>query len=140
MIIHGYAESIREGKFPEGSLEKSAEAISGEAVDLEKRIKDLLYLEKLDKSFNTPVKQEIIDLAEQVMSSVNRFRVLRPEIAWDIDIASFLITGQKKQWSVALDNLLDNQLRYAKSRITIALRAGQNSQKAILRIWNDGRP
>jgi signal transduction histidine kinase len=140
MIIHGYAESIREGKFPEGSLEKSAEAISGEAEQLEKRIKDLLYLEKLDKSSKNPDKQEIIDLAEQINFCVNRFRWRRPEVSWEISIINLFISGRKEQWGVLLDNLIDNQLRYAQSRIRITMDIQKDTQEVILRIWNDGPP
>ncbi len=140
MIIHGYAESIREGVFPEGSLEKSAEAISGEAEQLEKRIKDLLYLEKLDKSFAEPKNYESIDLAQQINICVNRFRWRRAEVSWDINIMPLIIWGQREQWGVVLDNLIDNQLRYAEKRIRISVKLQQDSQKAILRIWNDGPP
>jgi two-component system sensor histidine kinase CssS len=100
----------------------------------------LLYLEKLDNSFRETVNKDAINLAELINICANRFRQLRPEISWEIDNFNLLVSGPKEQWTVLLDNLFDNQLRYAKKRITIVLRPGQNSQKSILRIWNDGPP
>ncbi|HFL3828638.1 TPA: sensor histidine kinase, partial [Clostridioides difficile] len=46
------------------------------------------------------------------------------------------INGDIEQWRVVLENLLDNQIRYANNEICISLILKNN--KALLKIWNDG--
>ena len=52
---------------------------------------------------------------------------------------SFCTTGDREQWGVAIDNMLDNQIRYAVKRIVLPLDAlADTTEKVLLRIWNDG--
>ena len=48
--------------------------------------------------------------------------------------------GDKEQMSVVLENILDNQIRYAENLIKISLRKdnGANKDTLILKFWNDG--
>ena len=48
MVIRSYSEAVGDGIFPKGDLKSSMRIISSEAERLEKRIKDLLYLSKLE--------------------------------------------------------------------------------------------
>ncbi len=49
MVIRSYSHAIRDGIYPKGGdLDNSVQIIDEEAARLEKRIRNLLYLTKLD--------------------------------------------------------------------------------------------
>ncbi|MDR6881122.1 HAMP domain-containing protein [Bacillus sp. 3255] len=147
MVIRSYAQSIQDGVFPKGSLSESVGVIMKEGERLEKRIRDLLLLNKLnyvtarEKPFRSFALQEVV---EDVME---RLRYRRPEIEWQTELSPVTLAGDPDQWKIALENMLDNQLRYAKSCIRIVLTphpVGECTAAAdgfsLLRLSNDGPP
>ncbi|UYZ14339.1 ATP-binding protein [Brevibacillus sp. WF146] len=60
------------------------------------------------------------------------------DVRWEESLEPVTVTGDREQWGVLLENLLDNQTRYARERIFLSLR--QEAGKAVLRIGNDGPP
>jgi len=45
----------------------------------------------------------------------------------------------RQQWSVAMENLLDNQMRYAQSRVEVALNYKEEPSACLeVRVYNDG--
>ncbi|MEC0231826.1 HAMP domain-containing sensor histidine kinase [Paenibacillus alba] len=144
MVIRSYAQSIQDGVFPKGTLSDSVGVIMKEGERLEKRIRDLLLLNKLnyvtarDKPFKAFEIQTVIE------DVVERLRYRRPEIEWEMDLApSTQLVGDQEQWKIALENMLDNQLRYAKSRIQILVTTHEHATKGSfqlseLRMSNDG--
>ena len=139
MVIRSYAQSILDGVFPKKTLQASLETILQESERLEKRIRDLLYLNKLSYLSTRNKPFEAFKLTEVLKDCVERLRYQRPELDWRVELPEhWEITGEPKQWGVAIENILDNQMRYARGRIAItAVSRGESGQKA-LRIWNDG--
>ncbi|CAG7655775.1 sensor histidine kinase [Paenibacillus allorhizosphaerae] len=147
MVIRSYAQSIMDGLFPKGSLKESVEVIMKESDRLEKRVRDLLYLNKLNYVSSREKSLQPFDLKTVIEDVVERLRYRRTDIEWAVEADSdTMVCGDREQWGVALENLLDNQLRYAKGRITIEVQhpaesagadAGQPAQPTV-RIWNDG--
>ncbi|UUZ91464.1 HAMP domain-containing histidine kinase [Paenibacillus sp. P25] len=161
MVIRSYAQSILDGVFPQGTLQESVGVIMKEAGRLEKRIRDLLYLNKMNYLSSREKAFGPFALKPLIEETVERLRVRRTDTAWELEVPDTVMYGEKEQWGVALENLLDNQLRYAKSRIRIVLtpgkgsggtgeegagplrspRSGRNAPPApSLWIWNDGPP
>jgi two-component system sensor histidine kinase CssS len=139
MVIRSYAQAIADGIFPRGGLEGSIKVIDEEAERLEKRIKDLLYLTKLDYLFTLEPCFETINMAELLENVVGLLRWQRPELEWELDTDEVTFFGDKGQWKIALENILDNQIRYAKSRVSIKTSEDVEGNPAILlKIWNDG--
>ncbi|NLO22040.1 MAG: HAMP domain-containing histidine kinase [Syntrophomonadaceae bacterium] len=142
MVIRSYAQAIADGIFPKGGLEGSIEVIDKEAARMEKRVKDLLYLTKLDYLFTKRSSEEIIKIADLIQNIVELLRWQRPELNWQLDIAEIEFKGSLEQWKVVIENLLDNQIRYAETIIVI--RVSQhlvNKQPHMfIRIFNDGPP
>ncbi|NRF93463.1 HAMP domain-containing histidine kinase [Paenibacillus frigoriresistens] len=59
-----------------------------------------------------------------IMKEGERLRYRRPEIKWEMDLAPHTtLIGDQEQWKIALENMLDNQLRYAKSCIRIVVKS-----------------
>ncbi|NLJ48196.1 MAG: HAMP domain-containing histidine kinase [Candidatus Atribacteria bacterium] len=139
MVIRSYALSILDGIFPKGNLEASVLVIDQEAERLEKRNRDLLYLTKLDVLNETNQSQDQFRLDELIMEVMNRFQVRRKDIKWITDLENTNYFGDYEQWTVALENLLDNQVRYAQNTISISLKAQPNFQ-ILIQVGNDGPP
>jgi two-component system sensor histidine kinase CssS len=128
-----------DGIYPKGTLDGSILVINDEAERSEKRIRDLLYLTKLNYLSTGEREMKSFNLTELLEERLERFRCRRPELLWDVKLISFNTLGDHKQWGVALDNLLDNQMRYAVKRIVLSLdKQAETPEKVLLRIWNDG--
>ncbi|MDF2922915.1 MAG: two-component sensor histidine kinase [Paenibacillaceae bacterium] len=121
MVIASYTQSIQDGIYPQGSLENSLSVIEQESGRLDKKINDLLYLTKLDYlAAGGQIRQEI-KLDALVESVVDRLRWKRKELDYLIELAPSIIHGDPEQWVVAVENLLDNQIRYACSKVVVRL-------------------
>ncbi|MFD0682033.1 MULTISPECIES: HAMP domain-containing sensor histidine kinase [unclassified Paenibacillus] len=153
MVIHSYAQSILDGIYPKGTIANSVETIKSEATRLEKRIHDLLYLNKLNYLSARERKVFTFDLSVVIGDCVERLRYRQPELDWEVELPVLEVEGDAEQWGVAIENVLDNQLRYAKAKISITLNPSEEgangsqdadqaaaSGNAEIRLWNDGPP
>lgn len=135
MVIMSHAEAIIDGVYIE-SVEKTAEIIKEEAVVLERKIKQLLYLNTLDYSLENNLEKEEVDLRKVVMHIVNRFEIINSKIEWDLELEDITIISNEEKLKVAIENILENGLRYAESKIVVTLK--QEGEFAILDLYNDG--
>ncbi|MTI61547.1 MAG: HAMP domain-containing histidine kinase [Firmicutes bacterium] len=146
MVIKSYVQSINDGIFPKDSLENSLEVIAEETVRLEKRVHFLLGHTKYEYLSKHQVKEIEFNLAELIRKTVSNFKWRSLDIDWKIDLEPTIINGDKEKLRIALENLLDNQVRYAKSVIAIKLAKSEvlpgkdveNNLLYTLKIWNDG--
>lgn len=137
MVIRGYAQSIGDGIYPTGDLKGSAEVIDEEASRLEKKVVDLLYVTKLEYFKGQEMRLEPINLDKLVELLVSRFK-LRGNVEWTVEGHAGEMLGDGEQIRVAFENVLDNALRYAESRIHIQL---SHSETGVdISIENDGPP
>lgn len=130
-VIKSYIEATEDGI---ETKEKSLEIIKEQVDKLENKVHSLLYLNKLnyitDKVENLKAKT---DVAIVINSSVNKFKLIRPDINYKLDISNNQIyQGTYDMWEAIIDNLLNNFMRYAKKEIKITAK----NQKIIL--YNDG--
>lgn len=140
MVIRSYAQSIMDGVFPRKTLAGSVDVIMKESERLEKRIRDLLYLNKLNYFTSREKPHQPFDLKALLDDTVERLRCRRADIAWEVNAPeTVMLTGDREQWSVALENLADNQLRYAQSGIRLEVKSGAGGAP-VVRLWNDGPP
>ncbi|MDQ0229654.1 sensor histidine kinase [Metabacillus malikii] len=136
MVIRGYAQSVNDGIYPKGDLTSTMDVIEEESEKLEKKIKDLLYLTKLDfLSTKTPAKTPF-RLDQLVYEEVDRIKWAKPELEWDITLEEATVLGESEQWEKLVENLLENSLRYAVTVISISIKNTDN--QIVLRFWNDG--
>ncbi|SNS44626.1 two-component system, OmpR family, sensor histidine kinase CssS [Anaerovirgula multivorans] len=142
MVIRSYVQSIRDGIYPKGDLTNTLEVIEEEAECLEKRIRNLLYLTKLDYMETHKPQHQSFDIGELIKEVVERLRWQRSELDWHQKLTQIEVIGDIEQWRVALENLLDNQIRYAKEKIVISLTQKKKDNQGLVKIhiWNDGPP
>lgn len=139
MVIRGYTQSIKDGIFPKGDLEQTVEVIEGEAEKLEKKIKDLLYLTKLDYLSKQHPAHSPFLVSNTMLEVVDRLRWSKNELQWNVDLDDeAALEGDPEQWSKLFENVLENQLRYAKSKIDIHMKQEEDQIRIVIR--NDGPP
>jgi two-component system sensor histidine kinase CssS len=135
MVIMSHAEAIIDGIYVE-SVENTAEIIKNEAISLQKKLKQLIYLNTLDYILQNNNKNIKINLQELLLNTINRFKVINSKVAWKVNTSETCIYGNIDKIEVVIENILDNQLRYAKKKISINLE--EKGECIVLEIYNDG--
>ena len=131
--IKSYSESIKDGIYPYDTLEKSVDVIGENADRLEKKVYSLITYNKL--GYLTDDGEEILnlDMAPIVRKALLDCKVLRNDIKIIANIdEDVFFHGEEEPWRVVVENLLDNALRYAKTRVELSL------EKNLLEVFNDG--
>ncbi|MGM7723980.1 HAMP domain-containing sensor histidine kinase [Metabacillus sp. Hm71] len=136
MVIRGYAKSVNDGIFPKGDLTSTMDVIEEESEKLEKKIKDLLYLTKLDFLSTRKPTKAVFHLDQLVSDEVERIKWAKADLDWQLHLEEAEILGDAEQWEKLIENLLENSLRYAKNVISISIT--KTDQSILLRFWNDG--
>lgn len=133
MIIKGYTDSILSKKYPKGDLDSSLKVIDEETDRLNNMVKNILYLNKIDFLTNNYVNDDRTNVKELLDEEIERFKKLNNEIIWSVNIVQdSYVNGSIDQWESIFNNILDNQVRYAKSIIEI------NVTEEVIEISNDG--
>ncbi len=135
MVIMSHAQAIIDGMYIE-SVEETAEIIKDEAAILEKKIKQLLYLNTLSYTLENNSENIGFELHNLLFNIISRFEIVNSKIQWNLDIDKVIIKGNAEKIRVAIENILDNGLRYAERKIAIILK--KENFVAVLEIYNDG--
>ncbi|URZ14239.1 sensor histidine kinase [Clostridium felsineum] len=136
MVIMSHAEAIIDGIYID-SVEKTAEIIKDEAIRLEKKIKQMLYLNTLDYILENDVENKIINLNNLLYNMVDRFEIFNFDIKTDISEDAINFLGNEEKIKIAIENILDNALRYARKEIVLRLKRYKENL-AEIEIYNDG--
>lgn len=136
MVIQSYAEAINDKIYPKGDLVSSVDVIIKESAILKDKIANLLMYNRLEylKSHDDSKENLRIDL--MIEETLERFRLLKPEIVIDKNIEKTEIFSNKESWMSLIENLLDNQFRYAKTNIQIV--SSQSEDETYISFYNDG--
>lgn len=140
MVIRSFAESIKDGIYPKGDLISSVDTIDQEAERLEKKIKNILYLNKLDYMSTQDIERVHFSLDKLILETLDRFSFYNSKgnlLEKNLDLDPIRINGDREQWKIVFENLIDNSIRYADKRISISLK---KADKILFKIHNDGPP
>jgi two-component system, OmpR family, sensor histidine kinase CssS len=144
MVIQSYAQSIHDGIYPKGSLSETVQVIDDESERLKNLVQKLLYMTKLD--YLSSRQQEIherIPLTPLIEAAVDRLRWHRQDIHWSLNLPNVFVRGENEQLRVAMENILDNHIRYASQQISILVEekvTAENKKAVVIKFWNDGQP
>lgn len=130
--IKSYAESIKDGIYPYDTLEKSIDVIIENADRLERKAYSLLLLNRMDYLEDLPQDPSSVKMVPLVQTVILNLKVIRPEINIITNIEDLEFHGTDEQWRVCIENLLDNAIRYAVSRIVLTV-----NDKGLF-VFNDG--
>ncbi|MBB5183770.1 sensor histidine kinase [Catenisphaera adipataccumulans] len=130
--IKSYAESIKDGIYPYGTLDKSVDVIIENAQRLEDKVHNLLYLNRVEYLLTSDAEGVVTNMKEVIEQVVLNTKVIRPEIRIEMEIEEVFFDGLLEAWRVVIENIMENAFRYAKSYIKIELHEDN------LKISNDG--
>ncbi|WP_240837543.1 HAMP domain-containing protein [Acidaminobacter sp. JC074] len=118
MVLQGYMDALIHHQYPNGTPEASYEIIMKELDKLENLTKDLIILNKSDYLARNNVSMaslKLEDLFEKAVETLNNRQL-------DVVIEGYHhLTGDYESWMRIVENILTNQMRYAKSKIIIKL-------------------
>lgn len=132
MIIKGYAQSMIDG-MPVISEELPEEIILHEAVRLERKVKQLMHLNALGFSLEHTENKEQVQVDRILHVLGHKFHDVSG-LRINLDLSPLPCYGDGDALLVAFENILENQLRYAKSEINVVI------EKRQVSISNDGPP
>lgn len=137
MVIMSYAQAIIDGMYVD-STENTAKIIKNEAIRLEKKIKQVLYLNTLDYVLDNEEEQEDVYLDKLLTYLISNFQAMNADLSWLLNMKGkpAIILGNPDRIRVSIENILENQLRYAIKTIEVSLQ--ENHSFWMIEIKNDG--
>ncbi|MCL1996651.1 MAG: HAMP domain-containing histidine kinase [Defluviitaleaceae bacterium] len=138
MSIKCYAEGI---SFDVMDPKHASETILQETDRLSDLVTDLLYIAKMD-NIATAYKKEKVDLLEIVKNCMERHLVFANKkglkLSFKADKEPIYYECAKELILRAIDNLISNAIRYAKSEIVLS--CTKNAKQIEITVANDGLP
>lgn len=131
MVIMSHADAIIDGVYVK-NLQNTAQIIKNEAAALDKKIRQLLYLNTLPYSLENESRSENLDLSELAENIVSRFKLSGRKLKWTLNAEPCIITADCEKMTTAIENIIENAMRYAASEIRITVSGGN------MEIYNDG--
>src|SRR6056297_3276294 len=113
MVIRSYIQSLMDGIILKEKMNETLQNMEDETFKMEKRVNSLLNITKMDHLANQSLQLEKVKLDELILKKVNRFEWRNVELDWELDLNEIFIKCDKEKIEVVLDNLFDNQLKYA---------------------------
>lgn len=138
MIINSYIQAIRDGMFSAEKLNEALNIIQKETARLEKRSLDLIYITNLDFLKYKGMNKESLNLKKELENMQQNMVFLRTDITWDMELEEIETGVYESIFITALENILNNQVRYAENNIKVKLFSDDKDIK--IEISNDGAP
>lgn len=137
MSISGYAQGIEQGVFSDAK--GAAHTILEESTRLTEVVGGLLTLSRLE-SGETAVELRARRLAEAIEDCFDRVNGLALQkgaaLRMDAPDPELAALGEEELLDQVLDNLLTNAIRYARSAVTVSLKA--DNDRALVAVADDG--
>ncbi|HLY84532.1 MAG TPA: HAMP domain-containing sensor histidine kinase [Acidimicrobiales bacterium] len=120
--IRGFAEAIAEGAAPDPH--RAAEIIASESRRLERLVRDLLDLAKLDaRRFSFDLRR--VDLGEVVADTGEGFRPAADDLGLTLTVdpglaGALIVTADPDRLAQVVANLVENALKYANHQVRVA--------------------
>jgi two-component system, OmpR family, sensor kinase len=140
--IRGYAEALADGTLDEadaGDRKRAASVIGSEARRLERLVRDLLDLARLD-SHQFSLNMHPCDATELVKASVDAFAPQAAELGVQLNMLSsqpVAVDADAERLAQVVANLLENALKYASTRVDAYTAQNGTGEVAIV-VTDDG--
>lgn len=127
-VIRNYAEGMQDGI---EDVDVACNKIIEQTEYLKDKVNKMLQYNRLEY-FNHDKPFEDVNMTDLVRELAQNFKYdTNVKFLYDVD-ENIIFKGFKENWSIVIENIVDNARRYAKSKIKIILKANR------LRIYNDG--
>ena len=137
MSISGYAQGIEQGVFR--SPKDAAHTILTESLRLTEVVNSLLTLSRLESSQQN-ISLGPVRVAEAVEDCLDRLYGLAVQQEISLTLVPFeksiMVCGEEELLGKILENLLTNAIRYAKTTVTIAVKA--EKRQVAISVSDDG--
>ncbi len=130
-LIKTYSESIKDGIYPYESVEASMDVIFENADRLEKKVKSLLYLNRLEY-IKEDIHDEVVNMKDIIEHLMKQMKTMHPSIEIELLLEDITFVGEMEHWRICIENIIENAYRYVNNKIIISLKADH------LEIFNDG--
>ncbi len=130
--IKSYGESIKDGVYPYGTLEKSVDVIIKNAERLEKKVYSLLYLNRVEYLASQNTGEKETNMKEVVEEVLQALIAIRNDVTIETDLEDAYFYGSSELWRITIENIMDNALRYAKDLVRITVEEDE------ITIFNNG--
>ena len=138
--IRGYADALTDGTIPATDEQRRAGAvIAAEADRLERLVADLLDLARID-AHQFSLAPRPFDVATTVRNGVEAFLPAAADLGIEVVADTppeLAAVGDPERVAQVVANLVENALKFARSRITVELRA-EGLHEVVLRVADDG--
>ncbi len=140
MVLRSYVQSMQDGIYPRGDLQGSLEAMEAESFRMEKRVKTLINISKMEYLSRQNLNIEKIDLKQLLEKRLEKMSWLRKDVNWSLIADRIYLNADREKFEVIVENIIDNQFKYAAEKISISLTKKNLENRGIIQIrfWNDG--
>lgn len=128
-VIRSYAEAIEDG------IEdiSATSIIISQCNKLEKKIKRFIEYNKLEQ-LSAEHKNSPVVMKEIILELINNLKYLTTNLEIETKLDDTIFNGKYDNYYIVCENIFENAIRYAKSKIKIELNNGE------LSFFNDGKP
>lgn len=138
MVLNNYCQALRDEIYINNSYEDTIDVIEEEINALGKKIEKLLYISSLEYILEKESDLKTIDLGPMVAGLSNRICAPVEGIEVTMNLERMSVLGIEEKLQVAIENILENCVRYARSRVSIDVCAGGQGDLVLIEIKNDG--
>lgn len=135
MVIQNCCTAYQDGIYGDEAIE----IIMRESIVLEDGIKKLLYVSSFDHMLGKKNEFVAVDIAKLCEQCVKRFEASTNGAAIELDVPQgIMINGNAEALETLFCNILENAIRYVKTKIRIFLK--EDGANYIVVFENDGKP
>lgn len=127
-VIQSYAEAVKDGMCDPVA---AAQITIKQTKRLNEKVVKLLNLSRLDYLNSNLINSEKIRI-DTLIKDLLKSYAYQTDVSFELNLDEVSFIGDIESWNIVIENILDNAIRYAKSKIVITL----NSD--FLSIYNDG--
>ncbi|RAK04113.1 two-component system sensor histidine kinase CssS [Halanaerobium saccharolyticum] len=140
MVLRSYVQSMQDGIYPRGDLQGSLKAMETESFRMEKRVKTLINISKMEYLSRQNLKIEKINFNQLLENKLEKLSWRRKDVNWSLIADSISLRVDRDKFEVILENIIDNQFKYADQKIRVSIEKMFKRGKNIIQIrfWNDG--
>lgn len=128
-VIKSYAEAIEDGIVEP----KDAKIIAEQTLKLQDKVMKLLEYNKLEYIDSKKAFEEV-NMKNVITNVIQTYRILLSKLKLNLKLEDVYFVGFKENYITVVSNILDNAIRFAKTKISITLKDN------YLSIYNDGIP
>jgi two-component system sensor histidine kinase CssS len=144
MVLRGYIQSMQDGIYPKKDLDGTLNAMEAESFKMENRLKSLINVTKINFISHQKLNKEKFPLNDCLKRRMERLSWRRSGVNWTITVPNLEYYGDQEKLTVALENIIDNQFKFASSIIKVEMEVKENNLKieaekrVLIKFWNDG--